>query len=496
MPLEVLRIGGRAAHRGDDDEPALASGGDLPRLGDGGGERGRRIRVRAIAEHHVEENDRRRRLPGRGHDALVPQAEVDHGMRPSNGELIVAQIDDGVLGPETGQDERSLLAQGPSTVEAVDQVLAFREAPGLGSGGRRGARGAGAFASRESYRVPCRLFEGGSDDEAGLSGDAGIAAEEVDDDRLARLARDVQDLAGHRGGGGLGDENDDARAGIVREPFDARPHHEAAHSIVEIVAAHADHLRKPFAEAIDETRYFLEPRARGADEADASAAHDIGEAQGHAVQDGRAAVRPHDEKILLHREPLQLDLVRHRNIVAEDEDVKSSLERLQRLRRGVGTGSRDDGEICLRQLGGRFGEAARRRLLSSGRGDGGLLVEEMRGLGERPLGRRLVPGGHRHHEVIGPRGGRGGVEEPGARQQLAIGGRGHHEGGPAHARKPLEEGGHPHQIDRIAIRVGANQTADGGCHSAPSGRDNRRAWPRGQGQCLHIKAVDDGRARR
>ncbi len=215
--------------------------------------------MRAIAEYHVEEDDGRRRLPGRGHDALVPQSEVDHGMRSPDGELIVTQIHHGVLGPEGGQNERGLLAQGPAAVETLDQVLTFREAPGLGSRGGRDCLDAGAFPPREGYRIPCRVFEGGGGDDARLPYGAGIAAEEVDDDGLARRARDVQDPAGHRGSGGLGDEDDDARAGVDGEPLDGRLHHQAAHALVEIVTAHSDHLRKPFAESVNQARYLLEP---------------------------------------------------------------------------------------------------------------------------------------------------------------------------------------------------------------------------------------------
>src|SRR6266436_2390909 len=140
-------------------------------------------------------------------------------MRSPDGELIVTQIHHGVLGPEGGQDERSLLAQGSAAVETVDQVLTLREAPRLGSRGRRDRLDPGAFAPREGHRIPCRVFERGGGDDARLLYGAGIAAEEVYDDWPARRARDVQDPAGHGGSGWLGDEDDDARAGVDGEPI-------------------------------------------------------------------------------------------------------------------------------------------------------------------------------------------------------------------------------------------------------------------------------------
>ena len=87
------------------------------------------------------------------------------------------------------------------------------------------------------------------------------------------------------------------------------------------MTTHADHLRAALAELVDETADLLEARAGSADEADAPAPHGIGEAQRHAVENGGAAVRTHDEKVLLRGESLEQDLVGDRDIVAEEEDV-------------------------------------------------------------------------------------------------------------------------------------------------------------------------------
>src|SRR5499425_3830259 len=176
--------------------------------------------------------------------------------------------------------------------------------------------------------VPRGVLQRGGGGGAHLADDRGIAAEKIDDHRLSGGAGDVEDVPGHGRGGGLGDEDDDAGARVGGEPLHAGLHHDAAHAFVEIVSAHADHLREALAESIDQARHLLETRARGAYEADAPTADRIGEAERYAVQDGRAAVRSHHEEALLRSELLQLDLVRHRHVVAEDEGVEAALERL------------------------------------------------------------------------------------------------------------------------------------------------------------------------
>ena len=234
-----------------------------------------------------------------------------------------------------------------------------------------GATASGAaetlLAPRERDGRARRVFERGGGDRAGPADGRGVAAEKVDDDGLARLAREVEDAAGDGGGGGLGDQDDDARPRVGREALDASLHHEAAHALVEVVAAHADHLRAALAEAIDEAADLLEPRAGGADEADGPAPDGIGEAERHAVEDRGAAVRAHDEELLLRGEPLEEGLVGDGDVVAEDEDVEPALERLERLRGRVGARGRDDGEIGVRELARRLGDAAGDRLVAGQR---------------------------------------------------------------------------------------------------------------------------------
>src|SRR6185295_1339384 len=103
---------------------------------------------------------------------------------------------------------------------------------------------------------------------------------------------------------------------------------------IEITPADADRLRDAVAETVDEADDLLQPRAGGGDEADAPAAHHVGEAERHAVEDGGAAVRPHEQPALAEGQALELELVGERHVVAEEEDVQAALERLERFRGG------------------------------------------------------------------------------------------------------------------------------------------------------------------
>src|SRR5262249_18482743 len=151
---------------------------------------------------------------GRGDDALVAEAEVDHGMRTTHGELVVAQVDDGVLHAELGQDDGGFLGERGAAVETVQQLLASGEGPGgrPGGGGQR-ADGGGpprALAAGDGDRVPRRVFQRGGGGGARLADDRGIAAEKIDDHGLSGGAGDVENVPGDGRGWGLGDEDDDA----------------------------------------------------------------------------------------------------------------------------------------------------------------------------------------------------------------------------------------------------------------------------------------------
>ena len=61
-------------------------------------EPGYRVHRRAVAEHDIDKQDRRRRVGRFPGEPLVAQAGVDHRVRAALRELVVAHVDDRVLG--------------------------------------------------------------------------------------------------------------------------------------------------------------------------------------------------------------------------------------------------------------------------------------------------------------------------------------------------------------------------------------------------------------
>jgi len=66
--------------------------------------------MRAISEHHIQQNHSHLRIPGLFKNAFITQSVIDHGMGTPPGEEIVAQIND-----------RMPLA-GPDVVQAVSCI--------------------------------------------------------------------------------------------------------------------------------------------------------------------------------------------------------------------------------------------------------------------------------------------------------------------------------------------------------------------------------------
>src|SRR4029453_16857815 len=95
---------------------------------------------------------------------------------------------------------------------------------------------------------------------------------------------------------GLGDEQDHLRGGVIRESLERLQRGDAADCGMEVATAGADGVRDAAAESMHEARHFLDAGSGGADHADGSAANAVREAEADAVDDGRSALRAHDEE--------------------------------------------------------------------------------------------------------------------------------------------------------------------------------------------------------
>ena len=183
--------------------------------------------MRAVAEHDVQQDDRRGRVARLLDDAAVAQARIDHRVQPALGELVLAQVDADVAAAHVAvghlvgldqrrvavyrlgqvlQDELRLVAEGAAGEQPAQSVLAGRPAsPARPQPGRSGPRSLppAAPARRTSWRRSRR---------GGRSGDSG-----GERGRLRQVGR--RDRARGLDGPRLGaEEADDGGLGPIRAP--------------------------------------------------------------------------------------------------------------------------------------------------------------------------------------------------------------------------------------------------------------------------------------
>ncbi len=202
---EALRVALGAAHRRDDRDPpaggpAAVAGRVLDRR-----QRGRRpdrrgARSRARRRAGSPRRSDRRRSP---RSCSLRRRRVDHRMRPTDRVLVVAEVDDlvglGGLGPSSRpEDELGLAGQGSAAVQAAHAIrwVRPRSASSVAVGERSSSmpRPSDAADRPAEAPTPSRQRAAAASNvaagmRAGLGDRRGIAAEEVDDDRLAGLRR-------------------------------------------------------------------------------------------------------------------------------------------------------------------------------------------------------------------------------------------------------------------------------------------------------------------
>ena len=260
----------------------------------------------------------------------------------------------------------------------------------------------------------------------------------------------------------LREDCDDLGGEIVAQRFEAEVHHAAAHVLLEVAAARAERLRDTAAQAVDEHGDLLQARARRADQPDVASAHNVGESERAAVDDGRAAVGPHHEQALLQRAVLQGYLVLERDVVGEEHDVQARIEGLLGLRARVASGHGDHGEVDARVLPERAVQRMRCGFPISRPLLGG---EEPLELGDRLPSCLLAVGTHADDDVVGTELPAAVGEKPACADDrvVAVGAHEHH--GLVDAGERLHHGGPQHQGDRVVVRVPPNLGDDG--HGTP-----------------------------
>jgi hypothetical protein len=199
----------------------------------------------------------------------------------------------------------------------------------------------------------------------------------------------------------------------------------------------------------------LQAGARGGHHADPAALDPVGESEPDARYHRGAAVGAHHQQVAPSRLPFERDLLLHRHVVAEQEDVAAGGERAPG----------DHGGMTARHR--HQHPAGRRQLLQGALERPGPIVRTLRparhqervDTPERRLRRAGVAGGDDDQQVVGARGRQLHREEPRRGEELAVGGRGHHRRRLGHPRLGGERPLQLHQDDGVEVGAGAEEVA-------------------------------------
>ena len=223
-----------------------------------------------------------------------------------------------------------------------------------------------------------------------------------------------------------------------------------AHWLGEVAPASAQRVGQPSPQLVDAAADLLQPRPRRGDHANRPAAHAVGKAQPHPVDNGRAAVGSHDQQPLLGRRPLERDLVLHRDVVAKEKDVPTQTQRLAGHASGVAAWHRDQHPLRLGQhLGCRLQALGEIILLA----DGPFAGEQPVHLRQRRLRCRLIRGTDHDDQVVGRGGDRLVRQQTGLSENLLVRLGAHHHASVEHAWQSSQRALQLHQDDRVIVRT-------------------------------------------
>ncbi len=111
--------------------------------------------------------------------------------------------------------------------------------------------------------------------------------------------------------------------------------------IGEVAPPEPDDVRHPRPPPVEQAHRLLGTRPRRRHHAHPTRLDHVGEPEADAAQHGRPGARAHHQPSALGRPVLQLDLVVHRDVVAEQQHVEAGRQGLVGLQGGVVAGHRD-----------------------------------------------------------------------------------------------------------------------------------------------------------
>ncbi len=292
-------------------------------------------------------------------------------MQPALGELIFAEIDDGVALAAEAVGQPLLRPGGDVAVERLQQLLQSQQRlVGQRATGEEAAhittgdisRNAGFWRRgllREAGGQLSGVFQTGGEVEVSQAAGRRRITQVADDDRLLRVQRRAQHLPGHSRVGWLRDEHDDLCLRVTAEQVQRLQCGNAADFSLQVASAGAERLGDAAALVVDGDGDRLQARAGGGDQADGPATHPVCKAEANAVDDRSAAVRPHEQQPFLARFLLESHLVVQGNVVAVKEDVFAQLQRFFGHGGGIAAGHADQHPAGSRELLRGRGQATR-----------------------------------------------------------------------------------------------------------------------------------------
>ncbi len=318
------------------------------------------------AQHQIQQQHLHRRIGENAPDKLAAHGLIHHGMGSSQRVEILARIHDPIAGalrafcgahgcdsalhPEWmirnagPQHQRRFRGQGPATKQAHQAPVAARQSSGVVF---QATEGIGGLVTRgERYRLQGGLVQAFRVSHTGSAFQRRLS-QVANHDRFFQTGEGLLDLVRNRPVGMLGHEHDDPGLFVRGQELEAELSHQAAHLAGEVGASHSDGLGDPLPHRVHQASYLLDAGSRGPHQTDAPAAHTVCKAQAHAGHDGGPAVRTHHQEAQLARPPLQLYLLVYGNIVREQKDVLSRIQRAMGDVGGVGPRHRHRDQVRL-----------------------------------------------------------------------------------------------------------------------------------------------------
>ena len=281
----------------------------------------------------------------------------------------------------------------------------------------------------------------------------------------------VDHRVGHPFRRGLGHEEDGVGAGVVAEGGHGQLGHAPVDGVVQVAPAQADDVGDGGPPPVEQAHRLLGagagrghhahpgPTVAAIAVAVARGLHRVGEPESRPPEHGRARARAHHQPAEVGGPVLELDLVGHRHVVAEEQDVQARGQRLVGLQGGVVAGHRHQGHVRPRLQVDRLPDGAHRSPGGAGRPARRTRLGRKQHVlagGDGLVGDGVVGRPHGHEQVVGRRPVEGAPVEALTDQGVDVGRGGHGRGRPVDPLHLAQGPGAAHLQHRVEVGAGVD----------------------------------------